>query len=153
MVWRKNVLFCVFWKRRLKNTSQATFWGSSGGGGSWKSPYGKDSNLTWILGETFFFSGIWSSFLEYGSNDHKNFFLCLWEHKTLWNKKILNFWPFLWNLWPFAEKKSAIFRFLGEMGFFSKVHFSYIFWSFFEVMHCRMAKNDPKLMKICFSWL
>ena len=101
----------------------------------------------------FFFSGIWSSFLEFGSNDHKNFFLCFWEHKTLWNKKILNFWPFLWNLWPFAEKKSAIFRFLGEMGFFSKVHFSYIFWSFFEVMHCRMAKNGPKLMKIYFSRL
>ena len=34
----------------------------------------KDSNLTWILGETVFFSGIWSSFLEYGSNDHKKFF-------------------------------------------------------------------------------
>ena len=66
-------------------------------------------------------------------------------------QKNLNFWPFLWNLWPFAEKKICHFSFFRRNVFFSKVHFSYIFWSFFEVMHCRMAKNGPKLMKIYFS--
>ena len=31
VLWREDVLFCVFWKRKLKDTSQATFWRFSGG--------------------------------------------------------------------------------------------------------------------------
>ena len=68
-------------------------------------------------------------------------------------QKFFEFLTIFVEFMALRRKKSAIFRFLGEMGFFSKVHFSYIFWSIFEVMHCRMAKNGPKLMKIYFSRL
>ena len=38
VLWREDVLFCVFWKRKLKDTSQATFWRFSGGDSSKSSP-------------------------------------------------------------------------------------------------------------------
>ena len=115
--------------------------------------FGKDFNLVLISVETFFFSGIWGSFREYCSDAYKNFFLCVWGYETLFGKKILIFWTYLGDLWLVENKNFAFFAISVETGFFLEVQFWGNFWSFFEVMHCRMAKNGPKLMKIYFSRL
>ena len=80
--------------------------------------FGKNFNLVGIYGKLGFFSGILSLFFEFSWYDHENFFLCGWDHKTIWKAKIMRFWSFFAKWSSIEIKKSRLCPFFWKTGFF-----------------------------------